>query len=49
MAVDVIMKIRLDKFLADMGFGTRSQVRQQISRGNVTVNGLSARPAGTEN
>lgn len=43
MAVDVIMKIRLDKFLADMGFGTRSQVRQQISRGNVTVNGLSAR------
>ena len=26
-----------------MGFGTRSQVRQQISRGNVTVNVLSAR------
>lgn len=43
MAVDVIMKIRLDKFLADMGFGTRSQVRQQITRGNVTVNGLSSR------
>ena len=43
MAVDVIMKIRLDKFLADMGFGTRSQVRQQIAGGNVTVNGLPAR------
>ena len=43
MAVDVSMKIRLDKFLADMGFGTRSQVRQQIAGGNVTVNGLPAR------
>lgn len=43
MAVDVIMKIRLDKFLADMGFGTRSQVRQQIAGGNVTVNGLPVR------
>lgn len=43
MAVDIIMKIRLDKFLADMGFGTRSQVRQQIAGGNVTVNGLPAR------
>ena len=43
MAVDVIMKIRLDKFLADMGFGTRSKVRQQIAGGNVTVNGLPAR------
>lgn len=43
MAVDVIMKIRLDKFLADMGFGTRSQVRQQIAGGNVTINGLPAR------
>lgn len=37
------MKIRLDKYLADMGFGTRSQVRQQIAGGNVTVNGLPAR------
>ncbi len=37
------MKIRLDKFLADMGFGTRSQVRQQIAGGNVTINGLPAR------
>ena len=36
------MKIRLDKYLADMGFGTRSQVKQQIARGSVTVNGSSA-------
>lgn len=42
MAVDVSMKIRLDKYLADMGFGTRSQVKQQIARGSVTVNGSSA-------
>lgn len=36
------MKIRLDKYLAEMGFGTRSQVKQQIAKGNVTVNGSSA-------
>lgn len=36
------MKIRLDKYLADMGFGTRSQVKQQIARGNVAVNGSAA-------
>lgn len=32
-------KIRLDKYLADMGPGTRSQVKQQIRKGMVTVNG----------
>ncbi len=32
-------KIRLDKYLADMGLGTRSQVKQQIRKGSVTVNG----------
>ena len=42
MAVDVSMTIRLDKYLVDMGFGTRSQVKQQIARGSVTVNGSSA-------
>lgn len=30
--------IRLDKFLADMGLGTRSQVKQYLKRGMVTVN-----------
>ena len=38
MAVAVVMKIRLDKYLADMGCGTRSQVKQEISKGHVTVN-----------
>ena len=27
-------KIRLDKYLADMGLGTRSQVKQQIRKGD---------------
>lgn len=36
-------KIRLDKFLADMGTGTRSQVKEFIRRGQVTVNGETAK------
>lgn len=30
--------IRLDKYLADMGIGTRSQVKKEISKGTVKVN-----------
>ena len=30
MAVAVIMIVRLDKFLADMGYGTRSQVKKEL-------------------
>lgn len=37
------MRIRLDKYLADMGYGTRSQVKQQIARGNISVNGNPAK------
>lgn len=37
------MKIRLDKYLADMGCGTRSQVKRQIGMGNVSVNGSPAK------
>lgn len=33
------MKLRLDKYLADMGIGTRTQVKKEISRGSVQVNG----------
>lgn len=33
------MKLRLDKYLADMGTGTRAQVKKEISRGSVQVNG----------
>ena len=43
MAVAVNMKIRLDKYLADMGCGTRSQVKQEISKGRVTVNGTTVK------
>ena len=43
MAVDVSMKIRLDKYLADMGCGTRSQVKREIAGGSVMVNGAPAR------
>lgn len=36
---DVIMKtVRLDKFLADAGVGTRSEVKKQIQKGLVQVN-----------
>ena len=31
--------MRLDKYLADMGVGTRSQVKQYLKKGLVTVNG----------
>ncbi len=31
--------LRLDKYLADMGTGTRSQVKQMIGKGRVSVNG----------
>ena len=31
------MMIRLDKFLADMGYGTRSQVKKELAKGSVTA------------
>lgn len=34
--------IRLDKFLADMNIGTRSQVKQMIRKKQITVNGVTA-------
>ena len=33
------MKLRLDKLLADMGYGTRSEIKKEIAKGGVTVNG----------
>lgn len=39
MAVAVGMKMRLDKYLADMDCGTRAQVKKIISSGQVSVNG----------
>lgn len=35
--------VRLDKFLCDCGIGTRSQVKQILKAGRVTVDGVSAR------
>jgi len=32
--------MRLDKYLADMGIGTRSEIKKQIRSGIVTVNGI---------
>lgn len=32
--------LRLDKYLADAGTGTRSQVKQMIRKGQITVNGV---------
>ena len=32
------MKLRLDKYLADMGIGTRSEVKKAITKGQVQVN-----------
>ena len=40
MEMDVMKEeIRIDKYLADMSVGTRSQVKQMIRKGIVTVNG----------
>lgn len=35
--------MRLDKFLCDNGIGTRSQVKEYIRKGQVTVNGQTAK------
>ena len=32
------MKLRLDKYLADMGIGTRTEVKKAITKGQVRVN-----------
>lgn len=42
------MKIRLDKYLADMGCGTRSELKKEIRRGNVTVNGIPVKSPETK-
>ena len=36
-------KIRLDRFLADMGVGTRSQIRDMAKKGRIEVNGVTVR------
>ena len=34
--------MRLDKYLSETGFGTRSEVKKLIRGGSVTVNGIAA-------
>ncbi len=36
------MSIRLDKYLADLGVGTRSEVKKRVRAGQITVNGVCA-------
>ena len=40
--------LRLDKYLADMGIGTRSEIKEKIKKGLVTVNGENRRAAGSQ-
>ncbi len=40
--------MRLDKYLADMGCGTRSELKQAIRRGRVTVGGKTAKDPGLQ-
>ena len=42
--MDVIM-IRLDKYLADMGVGTRSEVKKYIKQGKISVDGQVVKSA----
>ena len=39
----VMSQIRIDKFLADAGIGTRSQVKDYLKKGRVTVNGITVK------
>lgn len=36
-------KLRLDKYLADMGVGTRQEVKALIRKGRVAVDGITAK------
>ena len=40
--------MRLDKYLASAGFGTRSEVKEKIRKGRVSVNGTAVKDAGAE-
>ena len=38
-------KIRLDKYLAEMGLGTRSQIKEAARKGRIRVNGVTEKGA----
>lgn len=39
-------KLRIDKLLAHMGFGTRSEIKKAVKQGKVTVDGLIVKDSG---
>ena len=41
---DGMSKLRLDKYLADMGVGTRQEVKALIRKGRVAVDGITDAP-----
>ena len=43
MAVDVMAQLRLDKYLADMGIGTRSQIKEAAKRAGYRSTGRRRR------
>lgn len=42
------MRIRLDKFLSEMGVGTRSQIKREIAKGKVKINGSTVKKNDTK-
>ena len=40
--------MRIEKYLADMGFGSRKEVKQLITTGQVTLGGVTCRKVGTQ-
>ena len=42
------MAMRLDKYLADMGLGTRSEIKKAVRSGRVTVDGRTVTDPGTK-
>lgn len=40
------MKLRIDKYLADMGCGSRSEIKESIRKGLVSVNGIRVKSPG---
>ena len=40
------MKIRIDKYLADMGAGSRTEIKDDIKKGLVYINGNKVKSAG---
>ena len=38
--------IRLDKYLADMGKGSRAQIKEAVRKGRIMVNGMTAKDPG---